>query len=327
MKHYFLLLVFVASSLAIPSTCFAQIVPAPTDKQAQSIELALAPIRKKVGDILEADKTGQNKVFRADMDALIKEKDPARHQELASAMDRNHKAFVQAAFKVAKIDLAQLKKQVAGILGHNKFTMDEFGGISLSSSIALGPLPTPVFSTSFNCPLGAITEEENAGGIAYDCKPEVDNCGIEVNAGTSFIGSCRTKGSLGGKYDLSGGTFTKTTVSAQSNAYYFGCAYGIASYGQFNVKIGVRLKGPGINKTTIVHENWCIAPVLWFSTIHFDQDDFLAQAVFSGTFASGDTFTAQAYAETYGLSIGLISGGGGFCYLHEFDFVRVTASN
>ncbi len=321
MKNILILLAFVASS-SLP----AQIVPAPTEKQAQSIENVMAPHRAKIKALLDADKSGKYESYKADVLALFKEEDLERRAVLEAKIKRDHYAYIKGVFASAKIDLTALKQQVAAALGHNKFSMDEFGGISSQTFLPPVALPTK-FTAEFNCPLATGQHESNCSVFGVLCGASASDCKIEVSADAVGAGGSRSKGSLGDKFDLSGGPFSKMTVSSQSSAYYSGGVESlILGYSQFNAKLGVRLQGPGLDKITIVRDEWCVAPLLWYKTIQFGASDYLMQATFTGSFSNGTTYTAQAYAEAFGLAIGLASGGGR-CQLHTFDFVKAKASN
>ena len=86
MKNILFLLALLAGMLAMPAPSAAQ---TPTDKQLAAIEKIMAPQRKKVTDVLEADKTGQYKTYKADLEALAKEKDLDRQQEMFVKLERN----------------------------------------------------------------------------------------------------------------------------------------------------------------------------------------------------------------------------------------------
>jgi len=306
-------------------TANAQIVPAPTEKQLSAIEKIMAPQRKKVTDILDADKTGQYKIYQNDLKALSQEKDPAQKKVLADKIRRDHYIFIKAAFVAAKIDLKAIRPQISDILKTDRFTLDEFGGLSSSTFLPKFELPLK-FDSEIVCPFDSPQEVSNGGGLA-GCSSTVETCRIFTDANSYILaGGCRNKASLGGKFELPSGNFQKITVAAQFDAFYYGNAAVLGGYGQFNVKIGVRLQGPGLDKVVIVHDAWCIAPVIFFSQIEMDADNFLAQAVFTGSFAGENLFTAQAYNGTFAIP-GLIGTATGFSISSNFDFIRVKATN
>jgi hypothetical protein len=326
MKNIFSALAFVASIFLSAASAQAQTIPAPTEQQAEAIERLMAPQRAKVKAILDADKTGRYEAYQRDVKALFAEKDRAKRTTLEAQIKRTHYAFIKESFAKATIDLAELKRQIADLLGHSRFAMDEFGGISSQTSLPPGLSPVKTTAT-FECPLTQEQGESNCTLVSLDCFADVSDCSLEVSVSAVGAGGGRTKGSLGDKFELTGGSFSKMTVAAQTNPYYWGGVESLLlGYSQFNVRMGVRLQAPGLDKITITRDEWCIAPFLWFKIIEFNANDFLMQATFSGNFASGTTFTAQAYAEVFGLAVGVASGVG-HCQLRSFDFVKATASN
>ncbi|GEM_PF-3312969 len=83
MKNILFLLALLASMFANPLKSIAQ---TPSDKQLQAIEKHMAPQRKKVTDILEADKTSQYKTYKADLEILAKESDLNARNELIAKL-------------------------------------------------------------------------------------------------------------------------------------------------------------------------------------------------------------------------------------------------
>ena len=72
------------------TTTFGQNNSAPTVKQLQDIEKFMAPYRKKVTDILEADKTGQYPKYLADLNDMVKARGIEKKLELAQKLTANH---------------------------------------------------------------------------------------------------------------------------------------------------------------------------------------------------------------------------------------------
>lgn len=296
---------------------------APTEKQLAALDRVAAPHRQKVIAVLEADKSGQYQQYLADLKALQAESDRQTQKELVGKIQQKHSAFIKGAFTTAKIDLAAMRRQFAEVLGHNKFAMDDFGSISSLPPLQKFQVPLS-FDQQLQCPLDQEEEFSSQGGVAK-CNASIGTCVISLGAGSEFAGGCRTKGSLGGKFELPSGNFQKVTVSSQFDFDYWGFAYGAAGYGQFNVKVGLRLKGPGIDKVEILHDAWCIAPVLFVSVLELNASNYVAQAVYSGNFSGGATLTAMAYNEAFAFGAGLGAGAGNLGS-ENFDFVRVKGN-
>lgn len=322
MKNTFFLLTLLACGFVFPYKSFAQ---APTDKQLQAIDKIMAPQRKRVMEILEADKTGQYKIYKADLEAFAKAKSPEQQAEHATQMDRDHKVFVQAAFKAAKIDLTALKRQVAGILGNSKFTMDEFGGISNESFLPLGPIPQR-FMVELSCPFHVFQDQTNQT-LVSNCSGFANDCKLSTTAITEFDGGCRSKAWTGDKFELPDGNFQKITVSAQFDAKALGFAFAIVGYGKAESKFGLRLQGPGFDQLAIVKEVWCLAPVIWFKRFEFEATDFQAQVVFTGAFTGGNSFTAQVYNESHAIAVPALDAGAADSSADTFDFIQIVATN
>ncbi|MBK8429055.1 MAG: hypothetical protein IPL27_25260 [Lewinellaceae bacterium] len=321
MKKTIILLAFLAGT----SFCRAQIVPAPTEKQTQSIDKLMAPHRKKVADILEADKSGQYKTYQTDMERLVREKDPARKKALADQLERNHYNFIKNAFTTAKINLTELKNQVAGILGHNKFQMDALGGISSESLLPPGPIPLR-FDVELICPF-SVFDDLVSQSLVTNCGGFANDCAISTTAITEFDGGCRSQGWTGDKVELPTGTFQKITVSGQFNAEAWGFAFAIGGFGKAESKIGVRLQGPGFDQLVIVKDIWCMAPVIWFKRYEFEATNFQAQGVFTGNFSGGNFFTAQVFNESFAISVPFVNASYADCSSTTYDFIRVVATN
>lgn len=319
-------ILFLFAMLTAISVCEAQIVPAPTEKQAQAIEKIMAPQRAKIKALVDADKSGRYEAYQKDVKALFETEDLESRSDLEAKIRRDHYAYLKSIFTEAGINLAELKRQISGILGNSKFDMDEFGGISSASVLPPGALPSG-FSAEFACPLTARQAESNCTLVNSPCGAKAEECKIDIEVLPMGAGGARSKGSVGGRFDLTGAAATKMTVSAQGHVYYSGGAESLLlGYSQFNAKVGVRLQGPGLDKTIITRDEWCIAPLLYFKYITFSAQDYLMQGTFNGNFASGVNYTAQAYAEVFGLAVGLASGGGA-CRVDQFDFVKAKATN
>lgn len=322
MKSHVILM--IAALLLGCTTGFAQIVPAPTNKQMQDLEKLMAPHRKKVTDVLNADKSGQYKTYQADLEALAKSETPEARKVLAEKLTRDHYAFIKKAYNSVVVNHEEMRRPIARILGHNNFQLDEFGGISSSSFLPLDPIPLR-FDEELECPFDAANEETNQTLISQ-CRANANSCNITVASWSGYDGGCRSKGSLGGKFDVPEGAYNKITVSVKSSFTYEGIAIAFVGYAQSNVKVGVRLQGPGYDQVVITQEDWCVAPIIWFNKFKGNFQNATTQAVFNGNFSGGNTFTAQAYRETFAMAVPLLQAANAECYSF-IPAVRVVAVN
>lgn len=306
------------------TTTFGQNNSAPTVKQLQDIEKFMAPYRKKVTDILEADKTGQYPKYLADLNDMVKARGIEKKLELAQKLTANHYSFIKASYQKAVINHEEMRAGIARILGHNNFQLGEFGDIFGDFTLP-GAIVTKFFA-ELNCPLEASQEQTNQALLAF-CTSDVTTCNIDVESTGMYDGGCRSKGSLGDNVELPEQDFNKISVEAQFNLRYDGIAMALAGYGQANVKIGLRLQAPGIDKVVITKDVWCIAPVIWYKTIEGSIDDYIATVDFTGAFHGGDTITAQVYNETYAICLPLLNAANTECRTAGIDHIRIAASN
>lgn len=330
MKHTLLRLgrlfiLLLATHFFAPAAGFAQIVAAPTDKQLQALDKLMAPYRKKVTDILEADKTGQYKTYQADLAALAKAGTPERQRELADKLQRDHYDFIKKAYTRAVINHEEMRREIARILGHDKFQLDEFGGISSESFLPPGPLPLR-FTAEMTCPFAVFQNQSNQNLVA-NCDAFANDCQVSATAIGEFDGGCRSKGWTGDKFELPAGTFQKITVTAQFDAYAWGFAFAVGGYSKAESKIGLRLQGPGFDQLVIVKDIWCVAPLIWFNHYETDATNFQGQVVFAGNFSGGNSFTAQVYSEAHAITVPYLNGCTSDCSAKSFDFIRVVATN
>lgn len=294
----------------------------PTKAQQDALDKLYAPLRERVTGILLEDKTGQYERYLNDLEAIGSEPDRGRKREMLKSLRQNHYDFIRRAYQNAKINQAELKPRVADILRHNKFVIDEFGGIRIESGAPNLVLPLR-FDATFECPLGANEGFENSSVIGR-CETSFLDCRAKTLSFGEIVGGCRSKASIGDQFNLTQGTFHKINVSAKYDLNYYGFAMAFAGYSQANAKVGVRLKGPGFDQTVIVKESVCIAPIIWYNEFEVTALNFLAQADFTGVFNGNNEFTALAYFETFaigGLAAGSYSDNRG----EEFDFVKVAA--
>ncbi|MFN0212862.1 MAG: hypothetical protein ACKVT2_01295 [Saprospiraceae bacterium] len=319
MKNTLLLLVFLTSQ----AIAFAQSTP--TDKQLQAIEKLMAPHRKKVTDILEADKTGQYKTYKADLENIAKEHDPARKAELIAKLDRDHLSFIRASYKKAVINHEEQRREVTRILGHNNFQFGEFLDIQIEFTPPNLALPER-FDATLNCPYSAQDESDNNTGVA-GCEAEVFDCRIAVESLAEVAGGCRSKGDLGDTFELPEGSFTNITVVVQSDIDWRGWALAIGGYAQINAKFGIRFRAPGLDKTVMAKEVFTLAPVVWYSQTSGDVANFTAQASFSGTFNGGAIVKAQTHVEVFALSVPFLTLTEMDAGCSDIDFIRIDGSN
>lgn len=316
-------LVMLATAF-IPFSTQAQ---TPTDKQLQSIETLMAPQRKKVTDLLEADRTGQYKRYKADLDAIAKENDPVRQDELVQKLERDHLAFIRTAYKNAGINNQELRTQLSKILGHNQFTLGEFADLQIDFTPPGLALPQG-FTVELHCPMSEVNLEDN-NMVASDCIAQGSgtSCSMNVQSLAEIAGGCRSKTSIGDKVELPEGTYSSITVATRSDISYHGFAFAVGGYGQVSVKFGVRLRAPGIDKKVIAKDVYALAPIVWFTRVKGQYDNFPAQAAFIGSLTGGTTVTAQAYAESFALSVPLLSLTQMTGFSNSIEFVRVTGAN
>ncbi|MFN0176617.1 MAG: hypothetical protein ACKVU0_18395 [Saprospiraceae bacterium] len=322
MKNTLLLLGLLLSGLALPFASFAQ---TPTDKQIQAIEKLMAPYRKKVTDILEADKTGQYKKYKADLENITKEHDAARKAELIAKLDRDHLSFIRTSYKKAVINHEEQRREVARILGHNNFQFGEFLDIQIEFTPPNPALPER-FDVTLTCPFSAIDESDNNTGAA-GCEAEVFDCRIAVESLAEVAGGCRSKGDLGDTFELPEGTFTNITVATQSDISWRGWALAIGGYAQINAKFGIRFRAPGLDKTVMVKEVFTLAPVVWYSQTSGDVENFVAQASFAGTFNGGGIIKAQIHTEVFAISLPFLTFTEMDANCNEIDFIQIDGSN
>ncbi len=307
------------------SSGFAQLVEPPTTKQMQEIEKLMAPHRKKVTDALNADKSGQYKTYLADLETIAKTEDSDTRDELLDKLTRDHYAFIKKAYNSAVvINHEEMRTGVARILGHNNFQLDEFGGISSGSFLPLNPISLR-FDETRECPFTA-ADEASSQVILSVCDADAENCNVTVHSWSAYDGGCRSKASLGAKFELPEGDYHNITVSATSSFTYKGIALAFGGYAQANVKVGVRLQGPGYDKVVITKEDWCVAPVIWFTKFKANVQDGNLQAIFSGNFSGGNSFTAQAYNETFAMALPLLQAANAECRSFV-NLIRFVAAN
>jgi len=316
---YLILLLLLLTRQAIS---FAQ---TPTDKQIQAIEKYMAPTRKKVTDLLEADKTGQYKTYKADLNVIAKETDSARKQELLAKLDRDHLSFIRNVYKKGVINHEEQRREVARILGHNNFSFGEFADIQIEFTPPNLALPER-FDVTLNCPFAAQDESGNNTGAAQ-CISSVSDCRISVESLAEIAGGCRSKGDLGGTFELPEGTFTSIRVAAQSDISWRGWALAIGGYAQVNAKFGIRFRAPGLDKTVMAKEVFTFAPVVWYSQTSGEVTDFLAQASFTGTFNGGTVIKAQTHVEVFAISVPFLTFTEMDAGCNEIDSIRIDGSN
>ncbi len=322
MKKKLLLFTILLGGISLPSLSYTQ---TPTDKQLQAIEKYMAPLRKKVTDILEADKTGQYKTYKADLNILAKTTDRSRRSELVEKLDRDHLDFIRKLYAKAVVNHEDIRKEITRILGHSNFTLGEFGDFQIDFVPALPPLPQR-FNTEFTCPMEVVDNFESAQAASF-CVAQGANCQNDVQCAAEIAGGCRGKTSLGDKFVIPQGTFTKITVTTQTDLSYEGWAFALAGYSQINAKYGVRFQAPGIDKVVLTKEVFTLAPLVWYSHLLGNLDNFISQASFTGSFPEGTTVTAQAYLEGFALSVPALSFTVIYAGTDNVDFIRLAGSN
>lgn len=316
------------SLLFHPNTVQAQPGAALNARQLADLDKFMAPYRKKVTDVLDADKTGQYKKYLSDLKALSQTRDAAAFKRLEEKLKKDHYAFIQKHYKKAVINHEEMKAGIAKILGHRQFTLDEFGGIKLE--IVLPPIKiAPKTDITLTAPYESSQHEANITAIGEDCSATVTTSTVQTRSGALFDGGCRSKGSLGDKFDIPAGTFSKITVNAQYDFDYRGYAYAGIAYSQVNAKVGLRLQGPGVDKVVILKENSCVAPLIWFSSFDDGVNNFQANHVFTGNFAGGTTYTAQVYNETFAIALSPLLGASSESKSNtkNIDFIKVKIGN
>ncbi len=322
MKFNLMTAAILAVAYLLPAICEAQ---APTQAQLDAIEKILAPQRQKATAILEADKTGQYAQYKSDVEAIAEQADPAKVAELFAKLESNHLAFMRKAYADAKINNVQVKAEVAKVLGNIKFKFGEFADIQLEFTLPNATLPLK-FDVTMNCPFEEQDVNENNNGIGA-CYTTANDCGMNVQAISEVASSCRGKADVGGKTELSVGSFSKITVATQTDIFYDVYVFSIGGYAQANVKYGIRFRSSnGMDKEVMTKELVAIAPVLWVNIVHGKVDNFLSTATFTGSFPAGTSITAQAHTEAFALNV-LNGYTLAYVYTTNIDSIRITGSN
>jgi hypothetical protein len=104
MKNILFLLVLFASHAML----FAQAEP--TEKQAEQIAKIQQIVFKPLLAQFEADKTGQYKTMKADLEAVLKQEDFKAKQEMLARYQAQHYAFYKKNFTAARIDLTGYRR-------------------------------------------------------------------------------------------------------------------------------------------------------------------------------------------------------------------------
>lgn len=322
MKNIMLLLGILAATLAFSEATLAQ---TPTDKQVHSIEKYMAPIRKKVTDFLEADKTGQYQTYKSDLANIAKETEISRREELVEKLERDHHEFIQGAYRKLVVNHEEMRREIVRILGHSNFSFGEFGDIQIEFTPPALALPVR-FNGELHCPM-EVSEESFNTQIASDGHAQAGSCSMSVQAIAEFAGGCRGKVSLGDKLELTGGNFNKVTAVVQTDYEYKGFAFAVAGYGQINAKFGLRFQGPGIDKVVLTKEVFALAPVIWFTRIKGSANNFVSQSSFSGNFPEGTIVTVQSYVEGFAISVPIATLTSIYAKTSNIDVIRISASN
>ncbi|MCC6726306.1 MAG: hypothetical protein IT258_17495 [Saprospiraceae bacterium] len=322
MKINLLSAAIVAVAYLLPVHCEAQ---TPTQAQLDAIEKILAPQRQKVLAVLEADKTGQFAQYKADVDNIQKQADPAKVKSLVAALEAKHLAFIRKAYADAKINNAQLKQEVAKVLGKIQFTLGEFADIQIEFNSPVVAPPVK-FDVTMNCPFEVQDVNENNNGIGA-CYTTANDCGMNVQAISEIASGCRGKADVGGKAELNFGTFSKMTVATQTDIAYDMYVFSVGGYAQANLKYGIRFRSSnGLDKEVMTKELVALAPAIWVNIVHGESANFLSTATFTGSFPAGTTVTAQAHTEAFALDLAL---GFSLAYVYttNIDSIRITGSN
>ncbi len=323
MKNILFLFALLAGSLLLPCQSMAQM---PTDKQLQAIENLMSPTRKKITDLLEADKTGQYATYKADVEAIGRLRDPNERNERLAKLERDHIAFIRSNYKKVVINHEEQRQQVARILGHNNFTYGEFGQIQIDVTGPGLSLPDK-FTVEFTCPMSAQDEKCNSV-LATICTVRASDCSMFCESMSEIAGGSRAKADVGENFEIPSGSFSKAKVTTKTDIKYDGFALALAGYAQTNAKFGIRFRAPGVDKVVITREAMALAPLVWYSKIEGDQDNYVATATFAGAFSAGSTITAQAHNEAFSIAVPAL----GFLCLttastQEIHSIRVELSN
>ncbi|KAA3632133.1 MAG: hypothetical protein DWQ02_15220 [Bacteroidetes bacterium] len=133
-------------------------------------------------------------------------------------------------------------------------------------------------------------------------------------ATASLASGCETKRALGANVNVpSGVQNVRVRITLDGGFTLSTNALGALGYGHCQTEVGIRIKGPGVDKYYKDSDLISVAPVMYFSEVDYTESGTYVMETTFRPQSSGGTYRVQAYGKTFSMGI---AGGMGVGYTH-----------
>lgn len=131
-------------------------------------------------------------------------------------------------------------------------------------------------------------------------------------ATASLASGCESKRALGANVNVpSGVQNVRVRITLDGGFTLSSNAFGALGYGHCQTEVGIRVKGPGVDRFNKDSDLISIAPVIYFSEVEYNETGSYVMETTFRPQSSGGTYRVQAYGKTFSMGI---AGGMGVGY-------------
>lgn len=269
-----------------------------SEVQVKKIEAIMKPVRASVDKIVNSENPELMKQYKKDLDAFLKLKETKSKKDAVHNLEDKYYKYFRTCYAKANINEKAVRDSIAAIIPNDiPYTFGEFLAIRSTArkSPAIGTRRA-ADCPALTCPL-SVNSTRKYGNLAVWGDVLLKDCVINTFAMGGTAGSADFVGYIGQKAEFPAGTPPQmVTAILDMNMWIQAGATIGGTYTES--QLGLKIKGPSLDKRYVDYSMWAVAPVVWFT---YQSDNALLYEMSTEMIPDekGGIYTLQVYARSF----------------------------
>ncbi len=258
----FLNLVFAQKEIKETTICRTKGL---SEVQVKKIEAVMKPIRLEVEKILVKENPELYKQYQKEIALFLKLKDSKAKKDRVHDLEDKYYKYFRTCYLKANINEKAARDSIAAIIPADiPYTFGDFLAIRSTSRKS----PSTGAKSSADCPALTCPLDINTvrkyGNLAALGEVIIKDCAISTLAAGGIAGSGDFVGHIGQRAEFPAET-PPQMVSAILDMSMWVQAGATAGGTYVESQLGLKIKGPSLDKRYVDYSLWAVAPVVWFT--------------------------------------------------------------
>lgn len=266
--------------------------------QVKKIEAIMKPIRLQVEKTLATENPELYKQYKKEIEVFLKLKDTKSKKDAVHNLEDKYYKYFRTCYTKANVNEKAARDSIAKIIPSDiPYTFGEFLAIrSTARKAASVGAKSSADCPALVCPLD-VNATRKTGNLAVWGDVILKNCEINTFSTGGTTGNADFVGYIGQRAQFPEGTPDQmVTALVDMNMWIqAGAAVG-GTYTES--ELGLKIKGPSVDKRYVDYSMWAIAPVVWFT---YQSDNAIQYEISTAMTpdAKGGIYLLQVYARSF----------------------------